>query len=111
MLYYQIAYVFGLNKILTKRQPLSGMLVIPMIFLPKEIDKVTFYKDFPQARGKTVVLLVGGLLPNKGAFDLLEVIANLSAEEREKLLFVLPGKGERSRAKPLSLKRTFRNSF
>jgi len=69
-----------------------------MNYLPHENDRVTFLKNFPQATGKTVVLLVGGLLPNKGAFDLLEVVADLTSEEREKLLFILPGKGERSRA-------------
>jgi glycosyltransferase involved in cell wall biosynthesis len=53
---------------------------------------------FPQALGKVVVLLVGGLYKNKGAFDLLEVVANLTAEERENLLFILPGKGDRSQA-------------
>jgi glycosyltransferase involved in cell wall biosynthesis len=67
-------------------------------YLPQENDRAIFLKNFPRASGKTVVLLVGGLLVNKGAFDLLEVIANLTPEEREKLMFILPGKGERTRA-------------
>ena len=38
-----------------------------------ENDLEVFQKNFPRARGKVVVILVGGLYPHKGAFDLLEV--------------------------------------
>ena len=44
------------------------------------------------------MILIGGLETNKGAFDLLEMVANLNKQEREKLLFILPGKGDRTRA-------------
>jgi glycosyltransferase involved in cell wall biosynthesis len=67
-------------------------------YMPHENDKETFIKNFPLAQGKTVVILIGGLDPNKGAFDLLEMVAKLNKQEREKLLFILPGKGDRTRA-------------
>jgi glycosyltransferase involved in cell wall biosynthesis len=79
-------------------------------YLPQENDRATFLKNFPQAQGKIVVLLVGGLYPNKGAFDLLEVIANLTTQEREKLLFILPGKGERTRAEAFIAERHLEES-
>lgn len=44
------------------------------------------------------MILIGGLYPHKGAFDLLDVVAGLTAEQRQNLLFILPGKGERTSA-------------
>jgi glycosyltransferase involved in cell wall biosynthesis len=79
-------------------------------YLPQENDKANFLKVFPQARGKVVVLLVGGLYENKGVFDLLEVIANLTAEERENLIFILPGKGDRSQAEAFIAERHLEQS-
>ena len=66
-------------------------------YLRQDSDRDAFLKHFPQAQGKTIVTHIGGLYPHKGAFDLLDVIADLESDERDRLLFILPGKGERTR--------------
>ena len=70
-------------------------------YLPRKNDKVNFFSNFPQAQGKIIITLIGGLYPHKGAFDLIEVASNLTPAERENLLFILPGKGEHEKIETL----------
>lgn len=68
-------------------------------------DRQKLEQTFPEATGRIVVLMLGGLHEYKGAFDLLEVINDLSAEEQNSLLFLIPGRGDIERAKTFVSKR------
>lgn len=70
-------------------------------YVKQNNDWEIFIKKYPQAKDKIVVILVGGLYQHKGAFDLIKVVSDFSIEEREKLLFILPGKGEKNKAESL----------
>lgn len=78
-------------------------------YLPQENDQALFINNFPQAENKIVVILIGGLYQHKGAFDLLKVISDLSPEELEKFLFILPGKGDRSKAETFIAEKQLHN--
>ena len=53
---------------------------------------------FPSAKQKIVILMIGGLHKHKGAFDLLQAVSNLCPEDKARLIFILPGWGDREEA-------------
>jgi len=55
-------------------------------------------EQYPEAIDRIVVLMLGGLHEYKGAFDLLHVIASLTTEQRNNLIFLIPGRGDIERA-------------